>query len=92
MVGLPGQREAAITDTVAELRRMLPTALGVKALEHYPGARWEIDIVAASEEVARGQMVPLVKLSEELERAAAPRRRSIADRVLARLKKRWNPV
>lgn len=89
MGGLPGQGDRAVTDTLSQLRQMSPTALGVKALEHYPGARWEGEISPMNGESTRRQMAPLLKLKEELEWMATPPRRGRFTSLLSRLKRRW---
>ena len=89
MVGLPGQGDSVVADTLVQLRRMSPTALGVKALEHYPGARWEQEISPADEESVQRQMIPFLELKEELEQAGASPRRGRLVTLLSRLKRRW---
>jgi radical SAM superfamily enzyme YgiQ (UPF0313 family) len=88
MTGLPGQTEASVSETAAYLRQIKPTALEVKTLEHYPGARWDVE-VSRIDDVAREQAEPLLRLKDELERTAAPRRRGWRRSVRARLKKLW---
>lgn len=89
MVGLPGQGDSVVADTLVQLRRMSPTALGVKALEHYPGARWEQEISPADEESVQRQMIPFLELKEELEQAGASPRRGRLVTLLSCLKRRW---
>jgi anaerobic magnesium-protoporphyrin IX monomethyl ester cyclase len=86
MVGLPGQTGASVAETTACLRQMKPTAVGVKALEHYPGARWDAG-VSRIDDVAREQAEPLLRLKDELDRTAAAQRRGWRSSVRARLRK-----
>ena len=92
MLGLPGQGDSAVADTLARLRPMSPTALGVKALEHYPGARWEGEISPVDKELVRHQMIPFLRLKEELEQGAVPPRRNRLVSLLSRMKKRWKQI
>jgi len=89
MVGLPGQGDSVVADTLVQLRRMSPTALGVKALEHYPGARWEEKISPADEESVQRQMIPFLEMKEELEQTGAPPRRGRLVTLLSHLKRWW---
>jgi len=89
MVGLPGQEDSVVADTLIQLRRMSPTALGVKALEHYPGARWKEEISLMDEELVQRQMIPFLELREDLGRALAPPRQGRFMTLLSRLKRRW---
>jgi len=88
MAGLPGQGDSVVADTLVQLRRMSPTALGVKALEHYPGARWQGEIIPPDEESVQKQLMPLMRLKEELEPVAPPKRGRLVS-LLGRLKRRW---
>jgi len=89
MVGLPGQTEASAAQTATLLRRMRPTALGVKALHSYPGSRWGAEAVLGEDNTVSAQAQPLLELKNELERSAAGGRRSWLRSLRNRLRERW---
>jgi len=85
LLGLPGEGEAGLADTLSQLRRMAPTALGVKALEHYPGARWEEEPAPVDQGQLQRRMAPFLALAADLERQAVPPRRGRLASLLGRL-------